>query len=210
MDTRIGTGLSTDVARKAGLATLLAGLCIMVGAIGSEFLDPLWFVIVFGFALLLYAVPKLHRYQAPADGAAGKWGARLVVLGGTLFVLLAVIYGVWELVGDPPEEAPGPINILWPIAFFSFLIGIVMFSIGSVRAKVFPLGAPILMLGGLVGGVAIDMATGVFFEDDPDTTAWGAIIGMPLFAIGLVWIGLSLWKGQATTATATPPAKTTQ
>ncbi len=201
MDATVAPQSSGQVTSKGGLATLIAGICIIVGGIGSEFLEPLWFVVVIGFALLLYAMPKLHAHQAPADGAAGLWGSRLVVFGGSLLVLLAILYLVWEAVGDAPDEAPGPINALWPIGFFSFLVGIVLFSVASVRAKVFPSGAPILMLVGLVGGVGLDMATGVFFEDDPETTAWGALIGLPLFGLGLAWIGNSLWKGQAGTST---------
>lgn len=204
MDTATGTPATAGITRNAGLATLLAGLCIIVGGIGSEFVEPLWLLLVLGFALLLYAVPKLHAYQAPADGPAGLWGSRLVVIGGSLFVLLALIYLGWELIGDAPEEAPGPINALWPIGFFSFLIGIILFSIASARAKVFPSGAAILMLVGLVGGVVVDMATGVFFEDDPDTIAWGFLIGIPLFGVGLAWIGYSLWNGRDTNVTPTP------
>lgn len=207
MDATVAPQSSGQVS-KVGLATLIAGVCIIVGGIGSEFVDPMWVVMVIGFALLLYAVPKLHAHQAPADGAAGLWGSRLVVFGGSLFVLLALIYLGWEAVGDAPDEAPGPINALWPIGFFSFVIGIISFSIASARAKVFPSGAPILMLVGLVGGVALDMATGVFFEDDPDTTAWGAVIGLPLFGLGLAWIGYSLWKPRAGTAAPAPSVPT--
>ena len=196
MDATVATQSSGQVTSKAGFATLIAGVCIIAGGIGSEFLEPMWLVMVIGFALLLYAVPKLHSHQAPADSAAGLWGSRLVVFGGSLFVLLALIYLGWEAVGDAPDEAPGLINVMWPIGFFSFLIGIVLFSIASTRAKVFPSGAPILMLVGLVGGAALDMATGVFFEDDPETTAWGFLIGIPLFGLGLAWIGYSLWKGR--------------
>lgn len=201
MSTVPGTEATGAVTRKAGLATTIAGLCIIVGAIGSEMAEPLWVVMVVGFALMVYAVPKLHNFQSPADGAAGTWGSRLVVFGGSIFVLLAVIYLVWELVGDAPDDAPGPINALWPVGFFSFVVGIIAFTIGSVRAKVFPSGAAVLMLVGLIGGVAVDMATGVFFEDDPESTAWGFIIGIPLFGLGLTWIGMSLWKG---TGSSTP------
>lgn len=208
MDATVAPQSSGQVTSKAGLATLIAGACIIVGGIGSEFLEPMWLVIVIGFALLLYAVPKLHAHQAPADGAAGLWGSRLVVLGGSIFVLLALIYLVWEAVGDPPEEPPGLINALWPIGFFSFLIGIVLFSIASARAKVFPSGAAILMLVGLIGGIAVDMATGAFFEDDPDTMAWGSLIGIPLFGLGLAWIGYSLWKPRAGTVPRAPSEQT--
>lgn len=193
---------------KVGLVTLIAGFCFVVGAIGSEIVDPLWLVLVLGFALLIYAVPALHRYQAPADGAAGKWGARLVPFGGAVLIALALIYLVWEAVGNPPEEGPAWTNVAWPIGFFSFLIGIVAFAIGTIRAKVFPTAAATLILVGLVAGVAIDMATGTFFEDDGESTAWGFMIGIPLAGLGIAWLGNSLRTGQTKPASgeaAAPP-----
>lgn len=190
------TARATGDTSKVGMATLIAGLLIIAGGIGSEFADPLWLLLVAGFALLIYAIPRIHRYQAPADGAAGEWGARLVVFGGSLFVLLGVIYAIWELVGTPPEDDDaGVINFLWPIGFFSFLVGIISFSIASIRAKVLPSAGPILMLVGLIGGVGLDIATGAFFEDDESTMAWGALLGIPLFGLGLALIGYWLRSG---------------
>ena len=194
MDAAATARPTTDTS-KVGLATLIAGVLIIAGGIGSDFVDALWLLLVAGFAVLIYAIPRVHRYQSPADGAAGEWGARLVVIGGSIFVLLGVIYAVWELVGTPPEDDAGPLNFLWPIGFFSFLIGIISFSIGSIRAKVLPSAAPILMLVGLIGGVALDMATGTFFEDDETTRAWGALLGIPLFGLGVAWIGYWLRNG---------------
>ena len=56
-----------------------------------------------------------------------------------------------------------------------------------------------LMLVGLVAGIAIDMATGAFFEDEPTTTEWGFYIGLPLFGLGLAWAGYEVWKGSRQT-----------
>lgn len=196
---------ATRSASKTGLVALISGALIIVGAVGAELTDPLWVVLMLGIALLLYALPAVHRHQAPADGAVGEWGSRLVLFGGGVIVLLAIIYLVWEAVGTPPEEDAGAIEILWPIGFFSFLIGIVLFAIGSIRAKVLPAGAPWLMLLGLIGGVAIDMATGQFFEDDPEGTAWGFVIGVPLFGLGVAWIGYVLRGGRPATTSPTTP-----
>lgn len=195
--------MGTAASKNVGLVTVIAGLCFIIGAIGSEIADPVWIVLVLGFALLIYAVPRLHRHQAPADGAAGEWGARLVVFGGGLLILLALVYLVWDAVGDAPEDGPAWANILWPIGFFSFLIGIVLFAIATIRAKVFPTAAASLILIGLIAGVAIDMATGTFFEDDPEATAWGFIIGIPLAGVGIAWIGSTL-MGSRSAATAPP------
>jgi hypothetical protein len=180
---------------------LIAGVLIVIGALGSQVADPLWLGLLAGLALLVWTIPQIHRYQAPADGPAGVWGSRLVVVGGGIVVLLGIVFLIWEAVGTPPEEAPGPINALWPIGFFSFLIGIVLCAIGSIRAKVLPAAAFVLMLVGLVLGVAIDMATGAFFEEDGETTAWGLMIGMTMFGVGVAWLGYTLWGGRATATT---------
>lgn len=185
--------------KTVGTVTMVAGAAFILGALLSEIADPLWILILIGFGLLLYAVPKLHAFQAPADGAAGEWGSRLVLFGAAVVVVLGLVYLVWEAVGTPPEDI-GVVNVLWLVGFFAFVIGIIAFTIGTLLAKVFPQAAPILMLIGLVGGVAVDMATGSFFEDEGGTTTeWGFIIGVPLFGIGLAWIGYSLWREMTTT-----------
>lgn len=181
--------------RTVGLVTLIAGLCFVVAALGTAAVEALWIVMIVGFALLVYAIPALHRHQAPADGAAGLWGSRLVAGGGGIVLLLGVVFLIWEAIGTPPEDDAGPLGIVWMIGFFSFLIGIVLFAIGTLKAKVFPQGAPILMVVGLVSGIAIDMATGAFFEDqEGGTTEWGFYLGIPLFGLGLAWLGYWLWK----------------
>lgn len=198
MDTAAPT-TATD-SKKVGLATLVAGICFVVASIGSAVFDPLWIVMILGFGLLAYSVPRLHRHQAPSDGALGLWGSRLVAFGAVVVLALGVVYLVWEAVGTPPEEDPAIIGPLWMIGFFSFAIGVVLFTIGSIRAKVFPQAAPTLMLVGLVSALVIDIATGAFFEDDGSTTAWGFYIGVPLFGLGLAWIGYSLWKPRGITS----------
>lgn len=185
--------------KRIGMLTMVAGGLFFLGALLSEVADWLWVLILVGFVLLIYVLPKLHAFQAPADGAAGEWGPRLVAFGAGIVVLLGVISLVWDAVGTLPEDS-GVINVLWPIGFFAFLIGIVAFTIGTFMAKVFPQAAPALMLIGLVGAIAIDMATGAFFEDEPTTTPWGFIIGVPLFGLGVAWMGYSLWQEETTSS----------
>lgn len=196
---------ATSTSKKTGLVTLIAGLCFVIAPPLSQALDPAWVLMLVGFALLLYAVPKLHRIQAPGDGAAGSWGARLVLFGGVVMLALGITFLVWEAVGTPPEEG-GPIDAVWMVGFFSFLVGIIAFSIGSLRADVVPKAAPILVLVGIVVAVVIDMATGAFFDSDGGATEWGFIFGVPLFGLGLAWIGYSLFNERSSTASRQDPA----
>lgn len=179
-------------ADKAGLALMVAGAGFFLGALGSAAVDWLWILVLVAFLALLYAIPAVHRLQAPADGPAGLWGTRLFTLGATVVVVLGVIFLIWEAVGDPPEEG-GAIDVIWMIGFFSFLVGFVLFIIGSIRAAMLERAALWLVVIGLVGAVAIDMATGAFFEDENGTTTeWGFYLGVPLAGIGLAWMGSKL------------------
>ncbi|RBY90209.1 hypothetical protein DQ244_12125 [Blastococcus sp. TBT05-19] len=187
-------------AETVGTLAMVAGALFALGALVSSVVDWAWFAILIGFALLVYVVPQLHRVQSPADGWAGRAGSMLVAAGAGLVVALGVVFLVLEAVGDPGEPAWG--DVLWMIGFLAFLVGIVLFAVGSAIGRRVPPGAPLLMLFGLVAAVAIDMATGAFFEDDSSTTEWGVFIGVPLFGLGLAWMGYAL-----RTASARPRAR---
>jgi hypothetical protein len=182
---------------RTGLVTLLAGLGFVLGGGLDAVWEWGWLFLLSGFALLLYAVPQLHRHQAPSDGPLGLWGSRLFVFGATIVVVLGLMFAIWEAVGDPGE--PAWTTIVWPIGFFALLVGFVLFVIGSFKARVLdPIGLW-LVVGGFIGGVLLDMATGAFFEDTGETPEWGLYIGVPVAGLGLLWIGYKLWSQRAAT-----------
>jgi len=197
----LGDGVVGSNARTVGLITMLAGAFFVLGGGLGAAIEWSWLFIILAMALLLYAVPKLHRLQAPADGPVGVWGTRLFLLGAGLMVTLGVVFLVWEAVGDPGEPAWG--EVVWPIGFFSFLLGFVLFIIGSLKARVLDHVGLWLVPIGLVGAVVLDMVTGAFFEESPETTEWGFLLGIPLAGIGLLWIGYRLWSKQPEAA---PPS----
>ncbi|GAA1763460.1 hypothetical protein [Kocuria aegyptia] len=180
--------------KSSGLAVLIAGIAIIIGAAGSAVLDGLWIAVLIGFLGLIYGIPGVHRYQAPADGALGTWGAVLIRYGGAALVLLGLVSLLWEAVGDVPDEGPVLVEVIWLIGFVAFVIGVILFALGVVRAKVLPVASGVLMLVGLVGSLVVDMVTGAFFEPEPVTTEWGFYVGMPVFGLGLAWVGYTVWK----------------
>lgn len=178
---------------------MLAGAGFMLGGGLSTLGEWTWVLFVAGIALLLYAVPQLHKVQAPADGAVGHWGARLFMLGAGILVALAAVFVVWDAVGDAGEPAWS--EAVWPIGFVSFLLGFILFVAGSLKARVLePVGLWLIVVG-LVGGVALDMVTGAFFADEGEVTEWGFILGIPLAGLGLLLLGYRLWSGQTLSET---------
>ncbi len=141
---------------------------------------------------------SLGEVRVPADRL---WGAQ------TQRSIENFPIGRERFVGDPPEEGPGVVDILWMISFAAFTIGVVLFAIGTIKGRVLPLASAVLMLVGLVAAIAIDMATGAFFEDEPTTTEWGFHIGVPLFGLGLVWAGYTVWKGLGSREELSGPAQ---
>lgn len=173
-----------------GAITMAAGVLLALGAALSSVSDWTWPAMLAGIILLVYAVPRIHGVQSPADGWPGRIGAPLAAAGGALVALLGLTVLVWEAVGTPGE--PEWVGLLWMIGFLAFLVGMVLFAVGTVMARRVPPAAPLLVLGGLLAAVAVDMATGAFFEDEASTTEWGFFLGVPLFGLGLAWIGYAL------------------
>lgn len=196
--TRPGTGTDGSRARTVGTATMVAGGMFVLVPPVSALWDRAWIGLLVGFALLVYVVPRLHRIQAPADGWAGRLGSPLVAAGAGIMVGLGAIFLVWEAIGEPGE--PGWAGLLWMVGFLAFLLGVIAFALGTAVARRFPVGAPAVMLLGLVSAVAIDMATGAFFDDRGGATEWGFYLGIPLFGLGLVWLGHAVSRELAPTA----------
>lgn len=192
-------------ATTVGTVTMVAGAAFVLAPLLGTVTEWAWPLLLVGFALLVYVVPQVHRWQAPADGWVGRAGSLLVVAGAALLVLLGLGSIVREAVDGTRLEQPGWADLLWTVGFFGFLAGILLFCAGSILAGRLPRGAPVLMLAGLAGALLIDMATGAFSEDDGRTTEWGFFIGIPLFGLGLAWIGSALRGSAPSSARAERP-----
>ncbi len=192
--------------RSAGLAVLVAGVAVIIGALGSAAADWLWVAILVGILGMVIGIPGVRDQQAPADGEPGRWGSLMIRYGGAVLVLLGLILLVWDAIGDPPEEAGSVfVDVLWMVALVTFVLGVILFAIGILKAKVLPAAAAILMLVGLVGGIALDMATGAFFSDEG--TQWGFLIGFSLFGLGMAWVGYTVFSGRTRGPRSEVPAK---
>lgn len=136
-----------------------------------------------GFTLLLLALTGLFERQAHALGKLGLAGYLIAFVGTVLAA------GDWwfELFGTPyfaklapraaEQPASGRLLLGGQVTFYSFAAGWTMFGIASVRARVYPRAAAILLI---VGGLA-----GLF--------AGLAPLQLPL-ALAVGWIGWWLYR----------------
>ncbi len=141
--------------------------------------------------LVLAALPGLRRLQQGADGRAGAWGLRLTI-GGLCFLVLLI------LAGDPLDAAvSGGVQHLVEVGFMAvggaatlaLLLGIVLFSVGMTRAKVFPPAAIWVFLGGMV----LALTSELFEQSLRGPVPWLADtlppLGFIVAGLGLLTIG---------------------
>ncbi len=206
--------MSEKTIRRSGLLSILAALSLLLAFYLGELLNlPESSFLIFGVVvslLLLAALPGLRAAQAGRDGALGGAGLSISVIALAILTILFLISAVADLVlGQDPEEAfPDWLEVFFPIGFFGAIIGLLIFGIAAIKANVFPRWGAILFAIGLPVGLAIDMATGAFFEGTGTTPEVGFYLGPPLFAIGLIWLGDSVWSGRTAAPASTGDATT--
>ncbi len=155
--------MSTSAAIRwgGGLTSVAAGLLLLLGHIVNLGGDPEYGTVpgeasvLSAHALLVFALVALWAVQAERSGSLGALGMVLSVLGTTLncAIVLAEIAGasgadVEAVVG---QGVSGTITLLGGLAF---LIGLILFGVATMRARVLPRWAgPLLILGDVVFAV---------------------------------------------------------
>ena len=200
---------TSNLIRLGGLATFLGGLLWGTQKIGWQLLignqDPfaypqpaasiLWAIGLVAALLVLLGLPALYMRQANSAGRLGLIAFVLVFTGMALvtgnayfgtfiqsglvdLIVLAEEAGV--TVQEPAAAAAG-----FMIALLLYLLGWILFGLASLRARVLPRGAVLLVIAGIVLGFVF-MATGI---------AW---LGVPVIELGLAWLGFALWRERGT------------
>ena len=191
--------MTTDTVRTARprrsvtpYLTLGAGGLFVVVPLLVEFVSGDAFLLM-GVAgvLVLAALPGLRRLQHGADGRAGAWGLRLT-MGGLCSLALLILSG--DLVD---AAVSGGVQTLVEFVFMAvggaatlaLLLGIVLFSVGMTRAKVFPPAAIWVFLGGMV----VALVSELFEQNLQGQVPWFADtlppLGFSVAGIGLLAIG---------------------
>ncbi len=191
---------ASNLIRWSGPAAMAAGALLIVAFLLTEFVaDDFFYLIGLVFLLLVVALPGLQARQAGRSGLLGRIGFFVSLLGAAFLVVLFAVVSVAEAFFgfDPEENAVAGLILI--VSFIAFMVRVILFGIATARAGVLPRLAAVLLALGFPLALAIDMLTGAFSSEE-ESFPLGPIIGFPIFAVGLIWLGYALWFEKASSA----------
>jgi hypothetical protein len=185
---------SSTLLRASGLAGIVCGLVILLQRLVIDTIVPGSPVAIgpFGPVLGLLVLTGAYLRQREESGVLG--GVAYLVS----FVSMGFVAGVdftrrYILVQLPPEVVSelfmGPTRLLFLACGVGFLAGVLLFGISTLRAGVFPRAAILLYVVGFV-----PYALSPFFPPLVVTA------GQSLGALGIIWLGWTLWTGPQSAA----------
>ena len=171
-----------------GAALLVAALFIALSTPEiTQQLPPLANALMFlASILLLLSLPAMYARQADAAGWLGLIGHALLQTGVLLFVVVSAPPLLYSSFDRPFEN-----SLTGFLLGIALSLGLLLTTIATLRAGVFPRWAGILLLIGTAGFFFS------FFIAEWLPRLAGQVVGMitniPL-GLALAWIGLSMWK----------------
>ncbi len=204
--------IPTTVIRLGGLAAVLVGVFALI----SELLDLYLYattsedslsevattsatftvqgvLILIVAMLLLVALVGIYASQAEAAGVLGSVGFLIALIGTALFVgaMWDSVFFIPALAQAEPaflDSDPTFLEIAGGVLSQGLLVGgWIVFAVSTLRARVYPRAAAVLLLvGAVVGAIPLPLTTIVF-------------------GVALAWMGVSLLTG--TGAAAGPPSR---
>jgi hypothetical protein len=200
-----------DLSRWSGIACMLAGVLITLAhlvhpsretpeiILEQEFrLIAAHWLSTFSYGFLLLGLPGLYVAQSERAGRLGLVSF-LMLFFGTLFFAVSNNYGFIApvLAAQAPAmldaiNAYPPVAALNGLLILGFFLGFILFGIATLRARVLPRQAAILMVIGTplyMVGIVLSL---LVFE-----ALWiVAILGALALGLGLAWAGYALWSGK--------------
>ncbi len=185
---------SSSLMRLAGLAAVLSGASSVIGDLLSLIVDlestesaaTAPYVIVFllyllGAVLLLLGLVGLYTSQSEAAGVLGLLGF-LVAFLGTALVSGALWFELFitpSLATEAPELAEAELGLAgFILSFLSVIVGWILFGVATLRARVYPRPAAVLLIVGAVVSFVPIPLSGVFLS------------------VAVAWLGLVLFTGR--------------
>ncbi|MDP8939576.1 MAG: hypothetical protein M3N10_04660 [Actinomycetota bacterium] len=180
---------SSDLVRWGGLAALVSAAVSVIGDILRLFVDVesagsatgTSYALVFGLhligsVLLLLGLVGLYVSQSEAAGVLGLVGF-LVAFAGTALLVGALWFELFitpALAAEAPELAEAELGLAgFILVLLTGALGWVLFGAATLRARVYPRGAAVLLIvGGLVAFAPVPLA-GIIFSG---AVAWMGFI----------------------------------
>src|SRR5215210_387929 len=187
---------SNLVRTGGGLASAAAGILLLLGHLldlggDLEYGTVLGGLVLTTHVVLVFALIGLYAAQAEHSGLLGSLGMVLSVVGTTLVSGVVLV----EIAGASGAEVEDVLGAglsaaLVLLGGLAFLIGLILFGLATMRAGVFPRWAGLLLIVGDVvfGAGSFAGAAATIFE----------IVGALITCVALLWLGLSLLSGGAT------------
>ncbi len=190
----------TNLYRLSAWAAILSGLLIMSKKLIVELLLPLNplsnAVGSFGLLLGLFTLTGVYGYQREASGKLGLIGYLvnwfgLAFVSGVDYAKLYILPYLSK--SDLQALLAGPTKLVFVSCALFFLAGVLLFSIASLRARVFPRLAILLyLLGFTLYSLSFLL---------PDVVVRTAEVGG---ALGVIWLGYAMLRALRKTTTIQP------
>ena len=197
---------SPKLIQWCGLANILAGLGTALYWFLHPGLDAVvstrWMMVNTMFigtlVLTLIGLIGLYGRQSDKTGVLGFIGFMLAFVSTSLFVGAGVFDAyvnpvltahAKELVDPKGPLLGGPMGIVFAVTGICFALGFVIFAVSTIRAKVFPaFAAVMLLLGAPVLGLS------------PLMPVPARMIACVVFGMANIWLGYVLWSEKASGA----------
>jgi hypothetical protein len=135
-------------------------------------------------ALTLFTLTGLYLYQREPIGRVGLvgYGLNLVGLAG-LFAIEVITHAVFPYLSTATRDdlLAGPTRVWFLVIAVTFMAGVLIFGIVSLRARVYPAGASVLYLAGFVPAALRGIV--------PDPVY---LAGLSVGGIAVLWLSITL------------------
>jgi hypothetical protein len=179
--------------RASGVAVIVGTLLMGVGIaliVSLGYVVGVYTALFLGALLTLLGLPGMYAHQAQAAGWLGLVGHALLTAG---FLLVLIV-------GAEPLVYRGAHGLGESVTAFSLgisaIVGLLLTAIATPRARVYPRGAGLLLL---VAGVLFFFSFIVAETLPPLLGQIGNILLALSLVASFVWVGVSLWRGEAPT-----------
>jgi hypothetical protein len=189
---------SSDLIRWGGFAALVSGVTSVIGDLLRLFVDVesaesattasytfVFLMYLLGAALLLLGLVGLYVSQSEEAGVLGFVGFLVAFLGTVLLAgtLWFELFITPSLAAEAPELAEAELGLAgFILAFLSVIIGWLLFGVATLRARVYPPWAAVLLIVGVVVSFFPIPLSGV------------------VFSVAVAWMGFVLFTRRGATA----------